>query len=107
MPAGVQKALADIEIGWQTDHEDLETCVGGLVTVGTLYEDDYAYIDDVLLARARAMADVDRQLELFDLLRDHGIQLATDNLLGNPLLALCLEAISQQSQAHILGYIGF
>jgi len=42
---GAGVAVADIEIGWEWTHEDLETCVGGLVDVGTLYTDDYDFID--------------------------------------------------------------
>ena len=42
---GAGVAVADIEIGWEWAHEDLETCVGGLVDVGTLYTDDYSFID--------------------------------------------------------------
>jgi serine protease len=37
--------VADIEIGWEWTHEDLETCVGGLINVGTLYTDEYDFID--------------------------------------------------------------
>lgn len=42
---GAGVGVADIEIGWEWNHEDLESCVGGLLDIGTLYTQDYSFID--------------------------------------------------------------